>query len=115
MRQPTVYRRNDARCYLFDETHKGTEVNAKFLFNLAEQRNPRLWILTDACLTDERWNIQYYHWFIVLAASPTKMQESWQWEKDRKAGVHYMTNWRWNEIYSAFWYWFFSDSGSHIF
>jgi len=104
MREPTVYRRNDARCYLFDETYRGAEVNAQSLFDSQEQENRRLWILTDGALKDERWNIEYYYWFIVLAASPAKMKESWQWEKDRNPGIHYMRNWQWGEIYTAFWY-----------
>jgi len=104
--EPTVYRRNDARCYFFDETHKGTEVDAEFLFNLAEQRNPRLWILTDACLTDERWNTTYYNWFIVLAASLPHVQASGQWKSDRNVDIHYMRPWSWNEIFAAFRYLF---------
>ena len=102
--EPTIYRRNDARCYLFNETHQGAEVNAEFLFDLAEKKNPRLWILTDAQLTDERWNTTYYNWFIVLSASLPHLQASIQWQKDRNVDIHYMCPWSWGEIFAAFKY-----------
>ncbi|PUU72768.1 hypothetical protein B9Z19DRAFT_1136756 [Tuber borchii] len=51
-REPTVYRRNDSRCYLFDERHRGVLVDSAFLFNMNERTKRHLWILTDAAITD---------------------------------------------------------------
>ena len=101
-REPTVYRCNDSVCYLFDDEYKGKEVTVDILFNEAKVNNRRIWILTDGVLDDERWNILYHDWFVVLAASPAKLQASSQWEKDRNVGVCYMTNWTWSEIFAAF-------------
>jgi len=87
---------------LFDETYKEVKVKAPTLLNSEEQENRRLWILTDMALKYELWNIQYYHWCIVLAILSVKMKESEQCEKDWNLEIHYMTNWQWSEIYTAF-------------
>jgi len=102
--QPTAFRNNDSDCYLFDSISHGSETDANFLFHLPKDRKKALWLLTDGALTDERWNKKNHNWFVVLAASPAKMQASKQWKKDRNAGVRYMTNWGWDEIVAAFWY-----------
>jgi len=105
-KEPTVYRVNDSRCFVFDETYRGANVTAKTLFELGDQShqiNDRIWILTDGKLSDERWSTKNYPWFIVLAASPGLIKESWGWLKERNPRVHYMSNWQWSEIYAAFW------------
>ncbi|PUU72420.1 hypothetical protein B9Z19DRAFT_1010078 [Tuber borchii] len=100
-RKPTVYRRNDGRCFYFDETHKGVKLSAQDLFDMADKQNERIWILTDAPLEDESWGTEDYEWFIVLAVSPTLAKKSSVWEKGRSPRVYYMSNWRWGEIFIA--------------
>lgn len=105
-KEPTVYRLNDSQCFIFDENYKGAKVKAKTLFKLGDKiygTNNRIWILTDGALADERWGINDYPWFIVLAASPRMTSKSWKWAKGRSPRVHYMSNWQWSEIYAAFW------------
>ena len=102
---PTVYRRNDASCYLFDNAHKGVEVNAEYLFDLAKKgRIPRLWILTDTSLINKRWRSTdtCYNWFIVFAAALPDAQVSSEWEASRGVTTYYMQNWSWSEIFTAF-------------
>ncbi|KAG0136176.1 hypothetical protein HOY82DRAFT_599336 [Tuber indicum] len=56
--QPTAFRINNCKCYLFDEMG------------------------SDDKLTDAGWNCQTNTWFVVLAASPAKVKASYQWVKD---------------------------------
>ena len=101
--RPTVYRKNDGKCYLFSEWSKGREVNLEFLSTFSDSEKRELWILSDEALVDPEWNWSN-PWFVVLAASPQKVQASRQWEKDRNCGTHYMRNWEWDEIFAAFRY-----------
>lgn len=102
--KPTVFRLNDARCFYFNETYKGARITAQEMFDMADKENERVWVLTDAPLTDESWGTQDYQWFIVLAASPNLAKTSFVWDKGRSPGIYYMSNWRWGEIFAALWY-----------
>ncbi|RPB01931.1 hypothetical protein L873DRAFT_1842102 [Choiromyces venosus 120613-1] len=84
-----------------DDSHgRKTDVNS--LFDLPDHQKEELWILTDEALEDAGWNDKGHSWFVVLAASPAKIRGLWQWEKDRKVGSRYMSNWGWGEIVAAF-------------
>lgn len=102
--QPTVYRVSDDTCYLFDQHACGKKVNINTLFELDENAKRELWILTDEALTHPNWTRAYHSWFVVLAASPEKTKASRQWQKDRNADVHYISNWNWTEIFATFRY-----------
>lgn len=101
--QPTLYRRADDSCFLFNAKTAGKEVSLRTLFNLPPDQKRELWILTDEALKHPRWYVTTSGWFIVLGASPLKIKKSYQWEKDRNVGVHFMSLWSWAEIYGAYW------------
>ncbi|KAG0126292.1 hypothetical protein HOY82DRAFT_581112 [Tuber indicum] len=100
--QPTVFRNNDSRCYLFDSDSNGRETDANYLFHLPQDRKRTFWILTDGALTDESWNKKGHGWFVVLVASPAKIKASHQWAKDRNVALRYMSNWKWEGIVATF-------------
>ena len=76
-------------------------MNARQLFSLSAIDKQALWILTDEDLRDSRWRQAWHKWFVILASSPKKVDISWQWVKDRNAGVTYINNWEWDEMYAA--------------
>ncbi|RPB00673.1 hypothetical protein L873DRAFT_1788850 [Choiromyces venosus 120613-1] len=100
--QPTVFHFNDRHCYLFDSDSKGSKTDADSLFDLPENQKKVLWILMDEKLEDAGWNMKGHGWFVVQAASPKKVRNLRQWQKDRKVRSHYMSNWGWGEIVAAF-------------
>jgi len=97
-----VYRLDDDNCILFTNQHHGQRVKAQSLFNLKREEQRQLWILTDEVLRGAQWANGAFAWFIVLAASPQKIKKSRQWQKDHNPGMHYISNWEWNEIFAAF-------------
>ena len=101
-RRPTIYRIHDDRCYYFDETHRGLCMSSHELFDIDPIAQKGLWILTDEGLSNPDWNQVWHTWFLVLAASPKKVQDSKQWVNKRNPGVTYINNWGWDEIYAAF-------------
>ncbi|CUS11668.1 unnamed protein product [Tuber aestivum] len=103
MGQPTVYRENDRRCFLFDQYTPGKQVNADALFRLPMEQQKRLWILTSDPPTDPRWSYSC-GWFVVLADIPEDMKSTShsQWETGRNVGMHYMSDWQWSEIFAVF-------------
>jgi len=105
--QPTVYRRGDDCCYIFQEDTAGIMVDARHLFGLPGDQKRKLWILTDETLDNPQWQDGTHEWFVILAASPKKVRDSKQWAKDRNIGVRYMSNWGWEEIFAAFRYYNF--------
>ncbi|PWW76595.1 hypothetical protein C7212DRAFT_343976 [Tuber magnatum] len=80
------------------------KTDANYRFDLPEYQKKRLWILTDEALTDAGWNMKGHSWFVVLAASLTKVKASRQWEKDRDVALRYTSNWGWDEIVATFTY-----------
>ncbi|RPA98229.1 hypothetical protein L873DRAFT_1828618 [Choiromyces venosus 120613-1] len=92
--QPTVFRRDDSCCYLFDSDSHGSETKANSVFHLPKNQKKALWILMDQKLKHPGWNEKGHSWFVVQVASPKK--------KDRNVGSHYMSNWGWGEIVAAF-------------
>ncbi|CUS07218.1 unnamed protein product [Tuber aestivum] len=102
MGEPTVYREDDQKCYLFDEYTAGKEVNAEYLFRLPASEKERLWILTDDSITNRGWERQGNTWFIVFIARPAQMVLSESWRSNRNARIRYMTNWTWEEVFAAF-------------
>ncbi|RPA92478.1 hypothetical protein L873DRAFT_1861613 [Choiromyces venosus 120613-1] len=79
-----------------------SKTDANSLFDLPNNQKKALWILMDEKLEDAGWNDKGHGWFVVQADSPKKVQNSWQWEKDRKVRSRYMSNWGWCEIVAAF-------------
>ena len=79
-------------------------ITADYLFNLPHEMKTDIWVLTDEVILNPGWNDRTSKWFIILAASPAKVQLSRQWAKQRKVGVHYMSPWKWEEIFAAFRY-----------
>ncbi|RPA90239.1 hypothetical protein L873DRAFT_1795603 [Choiromyces venosus 120613-1] len=79
-----------------------SETDTCSLFHLPKDQKKVLWILMDEKLEHPRWNEKGHGWFVVLAALPAKIQGSRQWQKNRKVGSHYMSNWEWGEIVAAF-------------
>ena len=98
---PTAFRINDNRCYLFTQNSCGSRTDANALFDLSEDTKRDLWILTDEVIEDAGWFQKDNGWFVVLAASPTKVVKSYQWVKERNTGTRYMTYWDWEEIVAA--------------
>ena len=103
-RRPTVFRTRDKACFLFSERSMGKRVDADDLFAIDSSEKRQLWILTGEALTDPEWRRPDHQWFVLLAASPQKIQASRQWVKDRNPGVHYILNWEWHEIFAAYRY-----------
>lgn len=100
---PTVYRREDDQCFLFNETSPGNEISLKELSRLSPAQKRRLWVLTDEKIENNRWNVSTNGWFVVLAASPKKVSASKDWKKARNACLYYMSIWSWPEIFAAYW------------
>lgn len=101
--KPTIYRINDDTCFIFDEDRHGEETSAKALFALPEEEKRQFWVLTDEPLVNANWYSPIFCWYIILAASPRKVKESRDWEKNRNVGVHFMSTWKWGEIFAAYW------------
>ena len=99
-----MYRYDDDSCYLFDEDTPGEQISIASLFGLPEEKQKTLWVLTDWALQKPCWCNQSLDWFVVLAASPAKVESSRDWEKGRRIGTHFMTTWEWSEIFAAYWY-----------
>ncbi|PUU72370.1 hypothetical protein B9Z19DRAFT_1137826 [Tuber borchii] len=53
--QPTVYRRGDDCCFIFQEGTPGMMVDARHLFGLPGDQKRNLWILTDETLENPQW------------------------------------------------------------
>jgi len=103
-RKPTVYRTSDNMCFLFDEKSHGDEITLHALARLDRHRMRKLWILTDERITDPVWNMPTASWFIVLAASPKKVEASNDWKKKRTPEVYFMSPWKWAEMFAAYRY-----------
>ena len=100
--QPTVYREDDDNCYLFNEGPRGKRVDMEFLFNLGTDEKKALWILTDEALVKAPWARLSSPWFVVLGATPGRVEASRRWLKDRNPGSRIMKNWGWHEVFAAF-------------
>ncbi|CUS10226.1 unnamed protein product [Tuber aestivum] len=102
MCQPTVYRRSDDQCFLFDEGTAGQEVSASILFQLTEDKKREIWILTDSIMCNPSWLLWDHSWFVVMGSLPAKVNQSTRWEKGRNSAVYYVDNWKWGEILAGF-------------
>jgi len=94
--------KSEEYCFLFDEVTGGARVTADYLYNLSEDKKREPWILTDDLIQNPVWHDTDCGWFVVQAASPERVELSRQWVKERVVGSHFMSLWKWDEIFAAF-------------
>ena len=89
----SLYHLKDCTCFLFDELNYGDKVSLKTLIYLHVDRIRELWVLTDGLINNTVQKMKIFSWFVVLAASPKKIELSLQWKKNRNVAVCFMKPW----------------------